>query len=129
MATLTIIEDVRSIMDPSMDLNDPDVQKYINTANVFLSNVFADDTTVGDDLLEEIEKWYTAHLIALTRFRVASKEEVGDAAITYMGTSGKGLEATPYGQMVIGLDPSGRIQDSVKRKASIYAVKSFDDEY
>lgn len=124
----TNVEDVKSIMDDSMNLDDPTIQKYIMSANVFLEAIYADDTSLSTDLRTEIERWYTAHLITVTQFRTTVKEEMGDAALTFSDSYVKGgLNASPYGQVVLQLDTTGLIVKSTKRQASIYAIKSFDE--
>lgn len=122
----TTIEDVKSIMTEEVTLDDPTVQKYINTANIWITSVFIDDTTTEDDMLTELEKYFAAHLIKSTQYPQIEKEEIGDAAIQYAAKFGEGLASTPYGQMMLDLDISGLIKDATKRKASMYAIKSFD---
>ena len=65
-------------------------------------------------------------MIASTRERMAKSEAAGGASITYLGEAGKALESTPYGQMVLTLDTTGAMASLGLKKASIYAVKSFD---
>jgi len=97
---------VKTIIDT--DLEDLKVEEFINTSNVLINSQLS-GTTLGEDLLTEIEKWYAAHLIASSRERMASKEGAGGASIEYVGTYDKGLDSTPYGQQVQALDPTGRI--------------------
>ena len=66
-------------------------------------------------------------MIASSLDRVASEEKLGDASIKYTGQWGKKLESTPYGQMVLTLDPTGLIGNLGKSAATIYAVKGFDE--
>lgn len=122
----TTIEDVKSIMTEEVVLDDPTIQKYINTANVWITAIFSGDTITGDDLLEEMEKYFAAHLIKSTQYPVIEKEVIGDASIQYAAKFGEKLSSTPYGQMVLDLDLSGLIKEALKKKATIYAVKSFD---
>lgn len=121
MANRVTEADVRAIIDTV--LTDPEILPYINSANVWVNTV-AEPIPLAEEVLFEIERWMSAHMIAMTQERMAKEEGAGGAYIKYVGEWGKGLDQTPYGQMVIGLDPTGTIADLVKRKgqASIYAV-------
>jgi len=59
--------------------------------------------------------------------RMASKEKVGEAEVTYTGKWGELLKSTPYGQMVLLLDTTGKIANAGKAKASMYAIPNFDE--
>jgi hypothetical protein len=121
MAARTTATEVKKIIDTS--LSDSIVEAYIGDANVMVNEVLGTDTT---DLLTSIEKWLTAHLIAMTQERVSIKEEAGTAKITYPDVFGQGLKATPYGQMVLTLDTSGSFAALGGKSATIEAIKSFD---
>ena len=113
--------EVKEIMD-NCTTPDATVEAMITAANQIVNNVFG-TTTHTDELLIEIEKWLSAHMVASTVFRMASDEKVGDASVKYTGQWGKRLESTPYGQMVLLLDTSGKMANTGKMAASIYAVK------
>jgi hypothetical protein len=57
---------------------------------------------------------------------MGAEEQLGDARIKYTGQWGKGFESTPYGQLLLAMDPSGLIAKSGLKVASVYAIKSFD---
>ena len=122
MVYRTTAADVKIIIDTS--LADPDIESIIKTANVLVSAELG-SAGLGEDLLTEIERYLTAHLIASTRERMAKKEGAGGASIEYAGAFGAGLDATPYGQTVKALDTSGRMSSLSGKRASMYAVKSF----
>ena len=124
MARTTSAE-VLQIMD-NCQVSAPIIDTLIAAANVMLTKTFSDDADIGDDLLAEMERWLAAHLIASGPERVASREKVGDADITYTGQWGKKLESTPYGQVVLQLDVTGKMANIGKKSASIRAVTSFD---
>jgi hypothetical protein len=126
MARVTATE-VLAIMD-GVTLTDPQVEPYITAAELFINKIFAGNTEVGEDLLTEVEKWFTAHMIAVTKFRTASKEKVGDADVTYTGKWGEGLSSTSYGQMVLLLDTSGLITKAGKFPVMLFAIPSFDHD-
>lgn len=114
--------EVKEILDNST-LTDTIVDAYILGANSLVNSALGTGDTA---LLKEIERWMAAHMIASSRERMAQKEGAGGAYIEYTGTSGQELSSTPYGQMVITLDTSGAMASLGLKKASIYAVKSFD---
>jgi hypothetical protein len=126
MARVTATE-VLAIMD-GVTLTDIQVEPYITAANLFIDKIFAGNTEVGEELLTEMEKWLAAHMIAVTKFRTASKEKVGDADVTYTGKWGEGLHSTSFGQMVLFLDPSGLMTKAGKFPVSLFAIPSFDSD-
>lgn len=129
MATRCAPADVRAIM-PETALTDPDIQIYINSANVYINAVTAGGEYTEETLFE-MERWMSAHMIAMTQERVAKEEGAGGAYIKYAGDWGEGLMQTPYGQTVLNLDFNKMIDcigcgdgDGRRKpkKASIYAV-------
>jgi len=118
-------EEVKQIIDT--DLADAIVDAYILGANYAVTEVLGDDTDLSDGHKKEIERWLTAHLIASTREQQIQKAGAGGANVTYQGMTGKGLEATLYGQQVLALDTTGKMMATMtKRKASLTAVTSFE---
>ena len=115
--------EVKSILLDT-ELTDLDIQGYIQTAHIFLTEVFTGLKMSGDKF-KEIERWFTAHLIAITKERTAIVEKVDVAEITYTGKWGDELSSTSYGQTVLLLDTSGRISNMGKRQVKITVVKSF----
>ena len=124
MARVTATE-VKEIMD-NCTVSDPIVETMIGAATEVVDQAFANDTTIGTTLLKEIERWFTAHMLASTLHRQASEEKLDDAAVKYTGQWGKNLESTSYGQMVLTLDTSGKMAKLGKRSASTFAIPSFD---
>lgn len=121
MAVRVTATDVKQILDDST-LEDAIVNTYITGANALVNAALGTGTT---DLLKEIERWMAAHMIAVTRERLAYKEAAGSAMITYVGEFKGGLDSSPYGQMVKTLDTTGAMAALDKKPASVYAVKSF----
>ncbi|OFY64753.1 MAG: hypothetical protein A2Y71_06170 [Bacteroidetes bacterium RBG_13_42_15] len=126
MANRTTAAEVLAIMDNCSVSSDDITTHYITAANALVTSILGDDTDIGSTLLEEIERWLTAHLIAVSRWRSTQTEKVGEVSVKYTGFFGKMLESTPYGQMVLTLDTTGKMARSGKGRASIYGVKSFD---
>ena len=124
MAVRTTVDDVKVILETS--LSDVIITGFINSANIMV-DAYLTSSGLGTSVLEEIECWLAAHLIASTRDRTTETEKVGDAAVKYTGKYGMKLDATLYGQMVQVLDSSGNLASAGKRKAYITATESFDD--
>ena len=113
----TNVTDVKNILD-NTTLSDPIITGYIDSANVFVTE-YLEPTTLSAIMLEEIEKWLSAHLISFTRERMAASEEAGGAKIKYIGVFGKGLDSTPYGQTAIMLDDTGTLLELSAGKKNI----------
>ena len=124
MARTTSAE-VLQIMD-GCTLSSTIIDAYILAANALLNKVFYGDSTLGTVVLEEVERWLTAHMIASTTWRTSKSESVGQVSVTYTGEFKENLSSTPYGQMVLSLDFTGKMGNLGKRKASIFAITSFD---
>ena len=125
MARTTATE-VKAIMD-NCQVSESDIETYyIPAANELVTKTLGSDTSIGATLMEQVECWFTAHMLASSRERVAQKEELGKAKVEYTGKSGLNLEVTPYGQMVLTLDITGKMANLSKKGASIYALTSFD---
>jgi len=118
-------DDVKEIIDT--DLADTIIDAYILSANYAVTEILGSDTTLSDGHKETIVRWLAAHLIAATREQQIQKAGAGGANVTYQGMTGKGLEATLYGQQVLALDTTGKMMATMtKRKASLTAVTSFE---
>lgn len=126
MARTTAAE-VRQIMDnlTTDAMNSTDIESYILGANALVTKILGSDTSIGSVLKEDIERWFTAHMIACTRHRTTTEEKVGDASIKFTGQFKENLSSTPYGQMVLQLDITGKMANIGKKGASMYAVISF----
>jgi len=105
----TNVTDVRVVITTS--LSDSQVTSFITDANLIVTSKFT-GVVIDDDLLEAIEKWLTAHLIAMSQKRQLSDQKVADTSIKYAGKFGLYLEHTTYGQMVIFLDSTNTMVDA-----------------
>lgn len=130
MALITPNE-VREIIN-GCTLTDEQVDPFILAAHLYLNKVYEEDTTLGDTLRKEIERWFTAHMMVSVGFSSSSqsgiikRERVGEAEIEYATITmkaGTGIESTAYGRMAVQLDTTGLLLGSGRRMASIYAVK------
>jgi hypothetical protein len=79
----------------------------------------------SDDLLEVIEMYLAAHLVALTEEKGGIiKEMYGDATDQFSDVYGEGFASTRYGQMALALDTSGTLASATTStlKASFRVV-------
>ncbi len=118
MARTTAAE-VKQINGSTLD--DVIIDAYILSASTLIDATLGTGTT---DILKEIERWLTAHMIAVTRERQSKREGAGGAEIEYYEISGSGLHSTTYGQMVLSLDTTGAMAALSGKSASVYAIKS-----
>jgi hypothetical protein len=123
MAYRVSATEVKEIMD-NCTVGDTIVGTFITGANGIVNAVF--DTT-DITVYKEIERWLTAHMLASTLARTTSEEKIGDASVKYTGKWGSKLESTPYGQMVLLLDTSGKMANAGKMAASIFAIPEFEE--
>jgi hypothetical protein len=123
----TTVDEVKNILDDT-SLGDAIITAYIDDANVYVTDVLT-GKGLSTDMMTKIEKWLTAHMITITRERIAKEEGAGGAYIKYAGEWGAGLSSSPYGQMAINLDSSNTLLALAegKRTATSRAVVSFDD--
>ncbi len=123
MARVTATE-VKQIMD-NCTVDDTIVEVFIISANGVVTEAMG-SSNAGDTLLKEVERWFTAHMLASTLCRTTIEEKLGEAAVKYTGLFRENLSSTPYGQMVIQLDFTGNMANIGKKKANIYAITSFN---
>ena len=101
-----------------------DIDTFITTANIFVT-AYLGDAGLSDTLLEEIERYITAHFLSVKDQRVQA-EKIDVLSFTYQGKTGMGLDSTFYGQTAQMLDTSGTLADMAKngvpRSASMTAI-------
>ena len=99
--------DIQKIMDIESDV---DVDAFIGMAHTLVEDIL-DGAGLSEDILAEIERWLTAHLITMKDVEPIAVK-LGDAQTTFTAASlmGKGLELTRYGQTAIMFDVSGRLK-------------------
>jgi len=105
--------EVKQIIDTT--LTEDEVAPFLRAANLIVSGLCVDHG-YSADLLAEIERWLAAHLVAIRDQKTIS-ETVGDASVTFQGTTGEGLGFTSYGQQVKLLDYMGLIAEASEAKA------------
>jgi len=124
MANRVSEDDVREIIEVSSTLI---LDAFITSANVFITATLG--TTLSEGLLKEIERWMSAHFVAIREKR-ANSVKIGDAEETYSVKVGMGLKATQYGQQAILLDTTGVLDKLGERKKtySMTILNPFDTE-
>ncbi len=112
---------VKAIMDQSVDIDE--ITPFLRGANLLVTEKLS-KSGMDSNLLGEIERWLTAHMMSLSpRFREVSQEKIGDVSVSYTGQFGKSFESTSFGQMVLMLDASGILKNLDKKQASINVIK------
>jgi hypothetical protein len=112
---------VKKIIATDLD----DLTPFIDTANSLVTAKLG-SSTLSDTVLEQIEMWLSAHLVAV-RDQVPMEERIGEASVKYFGKTGLGLDATMYGQTVKLLDTTGILLDLGKRSVSINVTGPYDE--
>ena len=125
MAIRVTATEVKDIMD-DCQVGDAIVDTFILVASAVVDSVFTNDTTTSTTLLKEIERWYSAHLVASTLERYTLEEDIGAAKIIYAAKMGEGFKSTPYGQALLQIDTTGKMAKLGKKGVSLYAIVSFD---
>lgn len=129
MANRVTTIEVEQIMDLDSSVTTETIAKFIGQANRLVTNRFTGDTTLSVATLADIECWLTAHMLALTpHARTASVERLGEARVDYTGKFGEGLKSTPYGQMVLSLDTTGKMATIGKPRAYLKAIGGWNDD-
>lgn len=111
----TTATEVKAII--ATELADSIIDTFIGMANRVVTDHLGANTDLSAAQKQDIETWLTAHLVASTREQQAQAEQAGDARITYQGETGKGLEATFYGQQVMMMDTTGTLANAIGKKA------------
>lgn len=99
-----------------------EVENFITPANLLISDVLS-GSGFGTTRLAEIEKWLSAHFVAIDdgSARVAEKE-IGEAKDKYEGKTDMGLKFTRYGQQAMMLDTTGALANLGKRAAKVETI-------
>lgn len=118
MARVTAV-DVRVILDT--ELTDAQIDAYAASSSALVE---ASGLSTEESLLKEIERWLTAHLIAISRDPQLTEGKAGPASAKFLIEGGLGLNGSTFGQHVRILDPSGKLDElsSGKTRALIEAI-------
>ncbi len=91
------------------DLTDPQVQAFILTANLLVTQELGTTDKLTDAMKAEIEAYLAAHFITL-RDQRTMKEEADGVRFTFEGKTGQGLDGSKYGQAAQDLDTTGALR-------------------
>ncbi len=98
------------------------IDAFITAANLFVTEMLS-GKGLSDDLLKEIERWVSAHLVAIMDGDLRlDAEKIGDASSKYQGKTGMHLNATLYGQQAQMLDSTGTLVDVGKTQSSVESL-------
>lgn len=86
----------------------PDLTPFIASASLLVDEVVAIAPSPSAGILEVVERYLTAHLVAITDPRTAS-EQVRSLQQSFQYKLGMGLALTHHGSMAMLLDTSGRL--------------------
>lgn len=116
MANRCTAAEVKEIIDTT--LIEAQISPFITVANLTVTDILGATTVLSANQLKEIERWLSAHFVAIRDPRI-SREKTEEAEATYHGKSDMGLDHTPYGQQVKLLDTTGTMTNLGKRKAFV----------
>lgn len=112
-------DEVKEIIDTTLSASD--IVPFITIANLVI-NEKLDGEGLSADFLKEIERWLSAHYVAIRDPRL-SKVKVDDIEETYfLGKGDKGLGSTPYGVQVLAMDTTGILKDLGKKKVIFTSI-------
>lgn len=104
MANRVTEAEVRNIMnDMDSAVASATVTACITAANALVTAVC---TGLGTALAKEVERWLSAHFVAIGDMKIASQSANG-ASESYQHAVAIGLNVTMYGQQAIALDTTG----------------------
>lgn len=123
LASTRVIEEEVTEICPT----DLDVYPFIATAHAIVeANLLT--SGLSETILIEIEKFLSAHLVCLADPRVEEEELLDNARVKFaMGTLGKGLDGTVYGQMVKALDTTGTLSNLGMQRARIVVPSRYEN--
>lgn len=110
-------DEVKQIISTTLDPT-----PFIEAANVVVNDRLASES-LSVSTLKEIERWLSAHFLAI-RSPQKKSQSIDGASETYVlpPVSAEGLKSTPYGQQVLLLDSSGVLTSLGKKKAYFNAI-------
>jgi hypothetical protein len=117
-------DQVKKIIDTTLIASE--ISLFIKAANLLVTD-WLGNSGLTEPHLKEIERWLSAHLVAIrSQDSVSKAEKTGDASITRHGQTGLGLDFTPYGQQVKVLDITGTMANLGLKPASLETINFLD---
>lgn len=123
MANRVTADDVKVIIDIDENISDARIVIFIKSANILTNNVNTIGGLTDADLLMEIERWLSAHLVAILDVRSAS-EKADEVSQKFQYKVDLGFNQTQYGQQALALDTTGYLaglQEDSQNGGSIVA--------
>ena len=108
--------DVRQVIDTELT----ELTPFIASAESLFSQVLA-DKGFDEEHTKWILVWLAAHFISIREPREKSFK-IGDASVTFEGTTGMGLRFTRYGQTAIMMDTSGTLAELGQQPARFEVI-------
>ena len=108
MATRVTDAEVREVIEIDPLLTN--ISIFIATANNLVDRIAVKDATVEEVTLKLIERWLSAHFVAIRDMRSAD-EKAGSVAQSFQYKVGLNLQVTIYGQQAMMLDSTGLLSD------------------
>lgn len=109
-------------------VSDSDIGACIVAANLMIDEYLANETGMSAELLKEIERWLAAHLISVSKEPQELSVRVGEAEFRRVGSFGKGLESSTYGQVVLAMDSSSKLKNLSYPKALLTVLSESDSD-
>lgn len=124
--TRVTADGVKEIIDT--DKTDAQINNFINAAHLLVVQQDLSGAGLAEELLVEIERWLSAHFLAIFDQRVHKESVGGEWSAEYQGKTTMGLEATTYGQQALALDISGGLAVAGLKKISLEVYSYVDQE-
>lgn len=103
----TTVASVRAILGSEVEIADPDLANFINTASAYLDRELA-DAGHGTELLTAIESYVAAHFVILADLpQGVTQSKIDDDEERF--SQAEGLKSTAFGRIAITLDTSGTL--------------------
>lgn len=134
MANRVTVTEVKQIIEIDSTIVDADLEVFITSANILTNKVNVDGGITDASQLKEIERWLSAHLMAIRDLRVDS-EKAGPVSQKFQYKLALNFNVTMYGQQALILDTSGTLatlqRDASRGKirASLSTLGTPEDEY
>lgn len=101
------VSDVQSVIDTDLDVLD--IQKYIVTANLIVSEELA-SSGLSSSRRDQIAKYLAAHFCTLKEPQGRLTElDTDGTRQKFAGSYGSGLRSSPFGQTALMLDTTGTL--------------------
>lgn len=112
MAYLVTEAEVYGIIEVDSDV---DLDPFIRVAHLIVDEQLS-GKGMSDDRLKEIERWLSAHFVAIRDMRIAN--ETAGVSNAFQYNLGLNFQVTMYGQQAMMLDTSGTLAALNKAKGS-----------